>query len=194
MVLRTGLKTPCFLTISPHPSDAGIGQHVIAIGFPLSAPNAALYEGFISAQYRHLPIPVAVINGKPLFPTYDVLRIQMPITPGASGGPVISDDGDVIGVISENPTTWFNDLNALIEFGQRVNGGFNAVESDLPKLLAKLAWVVQEFVTSGAGLAVPTSYLRVQAQTAGPPETPKAKPPESRPRHGWFQSAIDHLR
>jgi len=194
VILKTGIKTSCYLPLSAHPQDARIGEHVIAIGFPLSAPSGALYEGFVSAQYRHLPIPMATVNGIPIYPSYDVIRIQMPITPGASGGPVIADDGDVIGVVSENPTAWFSDLNALIEYGQRTNGGFNAPESDLPKLVAKLAWVVQEFVTSGAGLAVPVSYLKQPEPTPSPVGTLKAPARGSQPRLGWFQSLIAHLK
>jgi S1-C subfamily serine protease len=137
---------------------------------------------------------MATVNGIPIYPSYDVIRIQMPITPGASGGPVIADDGDVIGVVSENPTAWFSDLNALIEYGQRTNGGFNASESDLPKLVAKLAWVVQEFVTSGAGLAVPVSYLKQPEPTPLPAGTLKAATRGSQPHLGWFRSLIAHLK
>lgn len=171
-----------------------VGSHVIAIGYPLTAPTGALYEGFISAEYPHLPIPIAVVGNRPLFPSYDVIRVQMPITPGASGGPVIADNDTVIGVIVENPALWFSDLNALIEWGQKTDGGFNAPVSELPKMLAKLAWVVQQFVTSGAGLAVPVSYLKVQGQKEAIPATPTALAPGSLPRHGWFRSLVDHLK
>jgi hypothetical protein len=192
-VLKTGFKTACYLPLSLHPSDTRIGQHVIAIGYPESAPTGALYEGFVSARYRHLQIPVATVNNKPLYPTYDVIRVQMPITPGASGGPIIVDDGDVIRVITENPTLWFNDLNNLIQFEQMRDGGFSAPVSDLGKMLAKLAWVVQQFVTSGAGLAVPVSYL-VQEKTAAQPPSPKATTPEPRSHRGLFRFLLDHLK
>jgi S1-C subfamily serine protease len=169
VILRTGIETPCFLKLGKHPKDLEIGQHLIAMGYPESEPEAAdsaLYEGFVSARYRHLAIPIAVVNGQPIYPNYDVVRIQMPITPGVSGGPVLADDNDVIGVVTENPTIWFNDLNSLIAYGQQTNGGFNAPVSDLPKLVSKLAWVTHEFLSSGAGLAVPVSYLEVKATTA----------------------------
>lgn len=168
-VLRTGLTSPCYLRVSKKSSDMRVGTRVISIGYPLSAPNGALYEGFISAVYQHLRIPIATVRNIPIFPAYKVIRLQMPITPGASGSPVIADDGKVIGVISENPALWFNDLNALIHFEQVTGGGFNAPVSDMPKMVAKLAWVVREFETSGAGLAVPVSYLEVQEQKKGPP-------------------------
>jgi S1-C subfamily serine protease len=194
VVLRTGLRTACYLTLSTHPEDTRIGQHVIAIGFPISAPSGALYEGFISAKYQHLPIPMAIVGGVPIYPTYDVIRVQMPITPGASGGPIIVDDGDVIGVITENPTAWFNDLNSLIQYEQAQQGGFNAPESDVPKMMAKLAWVVQQFVTSGAGLAVPISYLAASEPKASPPALQKTEDPAVQPHRGWFRSLLARLR
>jgi len=194
VILKSGLATPCYLPLSTHPEDTRIGQHVIAIGFPISAPSGALYEGFISAKYPHLPVPMAVVNNTPILPNYDVIRIQMPITPGASGGPVIVDDGDVIGVVTENPTAWFNDLNSLIQYEQVQQGGFNAPQSDVPKMMAKLAWVVQQFVTSGAGLAVPVSYLRVSVPKASPTESQKTADPEVQPSRGWFRSLLGHLK
>ena len=142
-LIRTGLRTPCFLRIGAHPEDIAIGQHLIGIGFPESATDRALYEGIASARYKHPPVPVALLNGRPLYPDYDVLRIQMPITAGASGGPVIADDDDVVGVIVENPEQWFVDLNTLIDLEQ-ANNGFSAPVSDLPKLVGKLAWVVHD--------------------------------------------------
>jgi S1-C subfamily serine protease len=168
-ILKTGIKTPCFFKLSKHPKDLLVGFHVVALGFPESEPetaDTAFYDGIISARYKHLAIPIAVVNDKPVYPNYDVLRIQMPITPGDSGGPVVADDDDVVAVITENPTIWFNDLNNVIAFGQQTNGGFNAPISDLPKIVAKLAWVVHEFLSSGAGLAVPVSYLEAQERKA----------------------------
>jgi S1-C subfamily serine protease len=117
----------------------------------------------------------------------------MPITPGASGGPIIGDDGKVIGVITENPIIWFNDLNALIQFEQQQQGGFNAPVSDVPKMLAKLTWVVQEFLTSGAGLAVPVSYLEVPGQKEAQSENQKAPGPEPKSDRGWFRSLLGRL-
>lgn len=171
-ILRTGVKQSCFLTAKVSGSES-VGEHVIAIGYPVSAPTGALYDGLVSARYKHLPQPIAVVDNIPIFPNYDVIRIQMPITPGASGSPVLDDNDEVIGVVSENPTVWFGDLNNLIQYGQQVNGGFNAPVSDLPKMLAKLAWIVQDFESSGAGLAVPVSYLQVPEQKAAPPASQK---------------------
>jgi S1-C subfamily serine protease len=165
-VLRTGLKTDCYLPVDEDPADTNIGRHVIAIAYPLSVPSSALYEGFISARYQHLPMPIATVNNKPIYPWYDVLRIQMPSTAGAAGGPIIEDDGHVIGVLTENPIFWSNDLNALIKLEEPPEGGSNAAPSEPPKMPAQVAWVMKEFLTSGAGFAVPVSYLQVEGEQA----------------------------
>ena len=157
-----------------------IGRHVIAIAYPLSVPSSALYEGFISARHQNLPIPIATVNNKPIYPAYDVLRIQMPSTAGASGGPIIGDDGHVIGVLTENPIFWSNDLNALMQLEEQPEGGSNAAPSESPKMLAKLAWVMKEFLTSGAGFAVPVSYLQAQGQMPPPIAVQKARAPATK--------------
>jgi S1-C subfamily serine protease len=180
-ILRTGLKTDCYLPVDENPADMNIGRHVIAIAYPLSVPSSALYEGFISARYQNLPIPIATVNNKPIYPTYDVLRIQMPSTTGASGGPIIGDDGHVIGVLTENPVFWSNDLNALIQLGEKQEAGSAPAASEPPQMLAKLAWVMKEFLTSGAGFAVPVSYLEVQGQKQVQLERQKAPTRAAKP-------------
>ena len=193
VILRTGLQAPCILPLSKRPGEARIGQHVIAIGYPISSAASSLYEGFISAKYERLPVPMAIVNGRPMLPSYNVIGVQMPVTAGASGGPVITDNDEVIGVITDGPPTWFSDLNALVQKEQAQEDGFAAPTSDLQKLVAKLAWVVQEFATSGAGFAVPVSYLERLDQTASPPPTAKTSTPEAQPHHGWFGSLLDRL-
>lgn len=61
-ILRTGRKPDCYLPLDQNPADTYIGRHVIAIAYPLSVPSSALYEGFISARYQNLPIPIATVN------------------------------------------------------------------------------------------------------------------------------------
>jgi hypothetical protein len=89
----------------------------------------------------------------------------------------------VIGVLTENPVFWSNDLNALIQLGEKQEASSDAVASESPKMLARLAWVMKEFLTSGAGFAVPVSYLQVQGQgqKQAPSERPKAPTPPKKP-------------
>ncbi len=90
----------------------------------------------------------------------------MPITPGASGSPVIDDDGKAIGVVSEAPMIWTQDLADITKIaftgtGVRLSG------FDTTAILGQLALVVREFETTGSGYAVPLSYLKSRKAPTG---------------------------
>jgi len=88
------------------------------------------------------------------------LRVQMPATAGASGSPVIADDDSVIGIISEIPVVWTKDIEKVLRlFGQEV-GGLNVGDVNTTKAVIDLAFIVHEFESPGAVLAVPSSYLQ----------------------------------
>lgn len=169
-IIRTGLKTPCYLRIGD-PGQLKIGNHLIALGYPALDPTIALYDGFLSSRHTHLPIPVGYIGSQPVYPMYEVLRIQMPITPGASGSPVVADDDSVVGVISEVPVLWSEDLSRLIQAMMASPQGSGILLSgfDTTKLLGQLAWIVHEFESPGAGLAVPVTYLELPGKTTRRP-------------------------
>jgi S1-C subfamily serine protease len=161
--IETNLKTPCHLDYGD-PLPLKVGDHLIAIGFPGSTPTGVLYEGFLSARHTavHALGPIVGHAGQVLQNTYDVFRVQMPITAGASGSPLIDDDDHVIGVITEVPVVAIDDINALIESyshngprAQILLGGF-----DTNKMIAELGYVVREFESPGSGLAVPIYYLK----------------------------------
>lgn len=76
----TGLK-PLSLGDS---TTARPGQHVVAIGHPLGLGNT-VSDGLVSAV-RELPNKLTL------------LQISAPISPGSSGGPVMDDQGSVIGI------------------------------------------------------------------------------------------------
>jgi S1-C subfamily serine protease len=164
-IVKTGDKTGCFIPLGD--SDAlKIGESVIAIGYPNLAPSGALYQGFISSRYKHLRMPMGFVGSRPVYPEYDVLRIQIPVTPGASGSPVIDEHNKIVGIISEVPVVWTNDLSELMQTMARQGGsGVRLSGFDTTLLLAKLAWIVQQFESPGAGLAIPISYLKPQASS-----------------------------
>jgi hypothetical protein len=72
------------------------------------------------------------------------------------------DDGNkIVGIVSEVPVVWANDLSDLIgTMARQGHSGVILSGFDTTLLLAKLAWIVREFETPGAGLAVPVSYLK----------------------------------
>jgi S1-C subfamily serine protease len=164
-ILLVGVATPCFIPLDESETTK-VGQHLISIGFPASNPTGVLYEGFLSARHTHLPIPLGRVEGRPemsVIAKYQVLRVQMPITPGVSGAPVIDDSDHAIGVISEIPVVVTDDIQKIISvFGEgRVPGsGITLSGFDTTKILGELAFVVVEFESPGAGFAVPVSYLK----------------------------------
>jgi S1-C subfamily serine protease len=169
-IVRTGLQTPCFLRLGKSDSIK-VGEHLIALGYPALEPTVVLYDGFLSSRHAHLPLPIGYIGSQPLYATYEVLRVQMPITAGASGSPLMLDDDSVVGVISEIPRVWTEDLSRLTKAMMSSPSGSGILLSgfDTTKLLGQLAWIVHEFESPGVGLAVPISYLQPPEQTSRQP-------------------------
>jgi hypothetical protein len=161
--ISSGLKPPCFLHTKPA-KGIKIGAHVIAIGFPALSPSSGvLYDGFISAFYQTMQVPVGNITGSSntVNNPMTMIRVQMPITKGASGSPLITDDGAVVGVISEIPLFWTQELTRLIQtYGANgAKSGLTLDGFDMTKLLADLALTVSEFESPGAAFAIPIDYL-----------------------------------
>ena len=71
-------------------SDAlAVGDQVVAIGFPLSAQDATLTVGYISAKNRDVNTSGVAIN---------MLQTDAAINSGNSGGPLFNMAGEVIGI------------------------------------------------------------------------------------------------
>jgi S1-C subfamily serine protease len=161
--IRTGISAPCFIPLSG-PGTLSVGDSVIALGFPASSSSGVLYSGFLSSLALNAVTKVGVIEGTDeiVSTTRNLLRVQMPITSGASGSPLIADDGTVIGVISEIPIVWTTDLTSLVRKYQTNDSHPQILISgfDTNKILSELAYVVSEFESPGAGLAVPIQYLK----------------------------------
>ncbi len=89
VLLKIESRTPTFLKIAPMRS-AKIGMKVFTIGFPVSTVlgrEAKYTEGVISS-----------ITGIKDAATY--LQITVPIQPGNSGGALVNEKGEVVGVIT----------------------------------------------------------------------------------------------
>lgn len=72
------------------------GQFVLAIGEPESFQNTVSL-GIVSALHRG-GIDASGGDGFPTFHYNDMIQITTPINPGSSGGPLITTDGQVIGI------------------------------------------------------------------------------------------------
>lgn len=73
-------------------NDPPVGTRVMAIGNPFGL-SGSLTTGVISGKNRTLPAP----NG---FSIPDAIQTDAAVNPGNSGGPLVSLDGDVVGVIN----------------------------------------------------------------------------------------------
>ena len=87
-VLRTGVLTPKYLSL-----DGGyslqLGQRVYALGYPLTeilTKDVRFTDGTISS--------LSAIEGAEGF-----FQVSVPVQPGNSGGPLLSEDGEVIGLV-----------------------------------------------------------------------------------------------
>jgi S1-C subfamily serine protease len=165
-VLRTGHHSTCWLQIGDD-ERVRSGQHIIALGFPgLAFGSLALYTGIISARLRSGLVIGRTVQGEPLTGNNDVFRVQMPISPGISGAPVIDDENRAIAVVTA-AGAWSDLLEALTQLSRR---GLMPVPApntvDLPLAIAQLATLFHDYASPGYGDAVPLNYLR---RTAVPP-------------------------
>jgi hypothetical protein len=174
-LIHTGLKPSCFIPLAGSPLRLSVGEHLISIGIPASAPGSVLYDGFVSALYVHPLVPVGFVEGHPdvpVFAGYWLIRAQMPITLGVSGSPLISDANEVVGVLSEEPVINSNDISEIerrFGGGQNINSGSLTAGFDLPKIVGELAWTMLQFESPGAGYAVPSLYLNFGVARPNPP-------------------------
>ncbi|WP_222918573.1 trypsin-like peptidase domain-containing protein [Natrinema sp. SYSU A 869] len=72
-------------------SEPVIGQEVLAIGNPLGL-DASVSQGIVSGIDRSLPSPTG-------FSIPAAIQTDAPINPGNSGGPLVSLEGEVLGVV-----------------------------------------------------------------------------------------------
>jgi len=105
--------------------DAGIGEETFTVGFP----NPAV-QGFEPKMTTGVISSLSGIQDDPT-----CYQISVPVQPGNSGGPLLTQKGDVIGIIKAklNPRVGLATANALPE---NVN---YAVKSDYLNILIKLA-------------------------------------------------------
>jgi S1-C subfamily serine protease len=99
-----------------------VGDGVLAIGNPFGL-GGTLTTGVISALNRQITAPNgATING--------VLQTDASVNPGNSGGPLVNDGGEVIGINSQIETSGYRGGSVGIAFAIPVD----TAKRDLPKL------------------------------------------------------------
>ena len=113
-VLKVGRRfSPLALRSS---SEVRRGASVLTIGFPqvsIQGIEPKVTQGIVSA--------LSGLKGDPR-----VFQVQVPVQPGNSGGPLVGDDGSVIGVISSR----LNSVAVLRETGSLPEGVSYAIKSN----------------------------------------------------------------
>jgi S1-C subfamily serine protease len=108
-VLKVDRPPPDFLPLAPT-TDARVGRAVFTMGFPkldTLGSEPKFTDGTISA--------LSGLRGDASF-----MQISVPVQPGNSGGPLVTDDGKVVGIVVAR----YGDLRFLAETGtlpQNVN-------------------------------------------------------------------------
>jgi S1-C subfamily serine protease len=88
-VLRLPEPTPSYLPLARSES-ATLGQRVFTLGFPV--------PGFLGASPKFSDGVIAGLAGSSFEPKS--LQITVPIQPGSSGGPLVTEEGYVLGVVT----------------------------------------------------------------------------------------------
>lgn len=170
-LLKSGIHTACWLRIANNDTTIP-GEHLITMGFPgLSWGSLAIYTGILSARLK-LDLVLGVTNtGEPVKPENEFLRVQMPISPGLSGAPIVDDRNQAIGIVtlagaSTRDIDMLIQLNHLNAFAPPAAvpvappGAQQQVILNAFSLLAQLAESWRTFASPGYGDAVPIRYLR----------------------------------
>jgi len=160
--IATGLATPCFIPLA----SAGrlhVGDPVVTIAFPPSAPSSGLYLGFVATKDDEVSNIVGVIDGtlETVLASRRLLRVQMPVSYGISGAPIIDEKGMAVGVAASTPLPWIEEYSRRIiaaRDGSRMPTSAEA-ENSMSAVLAELASVARQFTSPGVLVAVPLAGL-----------------------------------
>lgn len=122
-ILKIETQTPFYLPIAPLKSSK-TGDRVFTLGFPINSllgQEAKYTEGVISS-----------LSG--IKDTQSLFQITVPIQPGNSGGPLVNEDGFVVGIISSSAAIlpFLKDTGTL---PQNINW---AVKADYLRLLIEI--------------------------------------------------------
>ncbi|MGA8285831.1 MAG: serine protease, partial [Candidatus Sulfotelmatobacter sp.] len=178
--IKTGVPAACWLQ-EVDDKESRPGQHLITIGFPgLSFQTLTIYTGIMSARLTTNLPTVILDTGEAVPPSNEFIRVQMPISTGLSGAPIIDDENRAIAAVT-NAGGWSQDLDHLL-FAFR-GGAFqepppppdpnqppNTIKFTLNSMAvtAELAGLFHDYASPGYGDAVPLRYL-TKPQQQNPP-------------------------
>jgi len=87
-ILHTGLKPAVHLTLA-RPRSASVGQRVFTYGYPVA--------DVLGAEPKFTEGTISALSGPGGEQTF--LQISVPVQPGNSGGPVVNEAGEVVGIV-----------------------------------------------------------------------------------------------
>jgi len=113
-VLRVPFATPTFIPLG-RPHSLQVGDPIFTLGFPMTdllGSEPKFTDGSVSS--------LTGIGGEG-----SLFQMSVPIQPGNSGGPVVNDRGEAVGIVTSTAAvqTFFDDTGAL---PQNVNWAVNA--------------------------------------------------------------------
>jgi len=179
-LIRTGAQTSCWLKEGDD-RRCRPGERLIAMGFPgLSFQTLTIYTGIMSARLTTNLPTIILDTGEPVPPPNEFIRVQMPISTGLSGAPIVDDENRAIGIVT-NAGAWTRDLDFLRSLFR--TGVFQALPAPVPTpqqpnavgysinlwaLTAELAGLFQDYASPGYGDAVALRYLKKPQQRSQP--------------------------
>lgn len=179
--IKTGTPAACWLR-EVADKESRPGEHLITVGFPgLSFQTLTIYTGIMSARLTTNLPTVILDTGEAIPPSNEFIRVQMPISTGLSGAPIIDDENRAIAVVT-NAGGWTQDLDHLLLAFR--GGAFqqppppppdpkqppNTITFTLNSMAvtAELAGLFHDYASPGYGDAVPLRYLRKPQQHSLP--------------------------
>jgi S1-C subfamily serine protease len=182
-MLQSGIHADCWLAIAPNGAPHP-GEPLITMGFPgLAWGSLAIYTGIVSTPTLKLDLVVGFSETQqPIRQLNEFIQVQMPISAGISGSPIIDQDNRVIGIVTMAGAST-PEIDLLIQLNHQnffagpppavaPPPGQRQVNLNPFALVAQLAENLKNFASPGYGDAVPIKYLR-KAQPRNPkPESP----------------------
>lgn len=168
--IKTGKRTNCWLAIGDD-TKVKTGDAVATLGFPaLAFGSASFYVGIVSSTNMKTNLPIGRFRdgGGDVIPQNELFRVQMPISGGLSGAPVIDNENKAIAVVS-SAGLWSDPLDHLIDLLDKGQLGPPLYQPPAvpQKDTLNLGWAVgvltksfHQYSSPGYGDSVPLSYLK----------------------------------
>jgi hypothetical protein len=166
---KTGKATSCWLQEG---DDQKIvpGTHLLTMGFPgISFGVLTMDSGVMTARLppNYLPATIKLDGGEYVRAPNDFIRVQMPLSAGLSGAPIIDDENRVLALVHSGGV-WTEPLETLLQ--DYTNGKYNEPPRGATpeqKEITHLYYVTGQLVTlirfyaslGGYGDTVPLRYL-----------------------------------